>query len=171
CACSATSRAGIDPRSPGRPRPDDAQPHALRRGADLCGISAPGSWRGGGGTTAGASVGGIPQRPKRLVVPGTAGALVLAHQRRGVAVGEVVLLGEPVAAFLAAAERRAVLDGGEPLGDGTSCDLRNGGGPLAVRLRRVVPRPVAPPGLGPLPAASATANRMCQPPDGDLSIA
>ena len=63
--------------------------------------------------------------------------LVLVHDGPGVAVGQAMLVGQPVSTFLAAGERRSGLKSMEPLSEFASCDDRDAGNEVLVHFRRV----------------------------------
>ena len=63
---------------------------------------------------------GRGRRRDRRAAPCTAAPLMLLHDGGGVAVGQPVLVGEPVGPLFTAKESRAVVDGLEPLGECTS---------------------------------------------------
>ena len=71
--------------------------------------------------------------------------LVLVHEGVGVAVGDTVLVGEPLRALFAAQERRAGFKAHEPLTEVTACDAGYACNKILVRLQRAGQRQLAPP--------------------------
>lgn len=63
--------------------------------------------------------------------------LVLVHDGAGVAMGQAMLVGQPVGTFLAAGERGSGLKSMEPLSEFTSSDGWDAGDEVLVHLRRV----------------------------------
>src|SRR5215470_2464837 len=100
------------------------------------------------------------------VEPGPPAHLVLVHDGAGVAVGEPVLVGQPMRALFTAQERGAGFKALEPLREGSSGDGRDARDQVLMRFRGVVQSQLAPPGRTPrirraciTPALLATPSR------------
>src|SRR5580700_5923744 len=79
------------------------------------------------------------------VEPDSPAHLVLVHDGAGVAVGEPVLVGQPVRALFAAQECRTGFEACEPLREGSSGDGRDARDQVLVRFQGVVQSQLAPP--------------------------
>src|SRR5215510_6226388 len=86
-----------------------------------------------------------PVSMSEAVEPGPPAHLVLVHDGAGVAVGEPVLVGQPVRALLAAQEGGTGFQACEPLREFSSGDGRDARDQIPMRLRGVVQSQLAPP--------------------------
>src|SRR5215471_14477754 len=80
------------------------------------------------------------------VEPGPPAHLVLVHDGAGVAMGEPVLVGQPVRALIAAQEGGAGFEACEPLREFSSGDGRDARDQVLMRSQGVVQSQLAPPG-------------------------
>src|SRR5580704_154566 len=79
------------------------------------------------------------------VEPDAPAVLVLVHDGAGVAVGEPMLVGQPVRALFAAQEGRTGFEAFEPLREVASGDERDARDQVLMRFRGVVQSQLAPP--------------------------
>src|SRR5215831_10885785 len=87
-----------------------------------------------------------PVSMSEAVEPGPPAHLVLVHDGAGVAVGEPVLVGQPVRALLAAQEGGAGFQACEPLREFSPGDGRDARDQVLMRFQGVVQSQLAPPG-------------------------